>query len=157
MAEVTPELIARLNDIKGLIYRYAGNLSLSGITTRIITENTYNSEPEKLFYWVQKNIAYKNDLKFAHKLISPMETIEKARIGVDCENHTILLGAMLKSRNWPIRFKVTATERPDKFDHIYLMVGYPKLHPVSWVPTDTTIKEPFGSEPLVLDSYIMEV
>lgn len=154
MAIVTPELTQRLNSIRQMIYRYSNNLTLAGITNDILMRSHNTHEPKTLFYWVQKNIHYKGD-GLMDTLHSPIETIKNK--AADCEDQVILLGSMLRYRRWPLRFKVIASIDPAQFNHIYLLVGQPKHNPQEWIPADTTIQEPYGSEPPVLDSYIIEV
>jgi len=58
----------------------------------------------------------------------------------DCEDHVGLLGSLLKAQGYNVGIKVVP--RGGNRYHVYTVVKTP----YGWLPLDTTIKEPIGSE-----------
>jgi hypothetical protein len=60
----------------------------------------------------------------------------------DCDDMTILLGAMLEAIGHPVRLVLSGPDplKPDLFTHIYLEV----FHKGRWIPLDATMPYPMG-------------
>src|SRR5688572_8077508 len=88
-----------------------------------------------LFRWVQRNVRYTRDIFRVELLHTPRRMIE-LRAG-DCDDMTILLGAMLLSTGHPVRLALTGF-RPNR-PHIYTHI-YPEVQVSGrWIPLDATM------------------
>ncbi len=66
----------------------------------------------------------------------------------DCDDHSVLIAALLKSIGYQVQFKTVATERgnPQQFSHVYVIVRDKRTG--QWVPLDSTVPGSFaGWEP----------
>lgn len=108
-----------------------------------IRAKDYLGEINALFQWVQRNIRYTKDPIRLEVLHSARRILE-LRAG-DCDDMTILLGAMLESVGHPVRLVIVGPSpfRPDLFSHIYLEVYYKG----KWIPLDATMPFPMGWAP----------
>lgn len=121
----------------------------SGLVRAAALEATRGSvrdctEIDSVFHWVKQNIEFRGEAE--ETLQSPEATLRMG--GGDCDDHAMLLAAMLKSLGYAVQFKTVAVERdsPEEFSHVYAVV----LDKVSgqWVPLDTTVRESYpGWEP----------
>lgn len=59
--------------------------------------------------------------------------------GGDCDDGTILLGALLRSVGYPVKARVVQDNGSDTWSHIYLLVGTPPTNPRKWVPLDWSV------------------
>jgi hypothetical protein len=59
--------------------------------------------------------------------------------GGDCDDGTILLGAMLRSVGYPVKLRVIQDTKSPTWSHIYLLVGVPPQRPSKWVPLDWSV------------------
>lgn len=106
-----------------------------------------------LFDWVRRNIRYTRDI-FKVELLHTARRMLELRAG-DCDDMTILLGAMLVSTGHPVRL-VLAGFRPNKphsYSHIYLEARVGKF----WAPIDVTVDKPMGWSPPSLWKSICEI
>ena len=96
-----------------------------------------------LFEWVRRNVRYTRDI-FRVELLHTARRLLQLRAG-DCDDMTILLGAMLLSTGHPVRLVLTGFDaaRPHVYSHIYLEVNV-NGH---WIPADTTLATPIGTAP----------
>jgi transglutaminase-like putative cysteine protease len=103
----------------------------------------YVREIETLFEWVKHNVRYTRDIYRVELLHSARRMLE-LRAG-DCDDMTILLGAMLKAVGHPVRLALVGfnPRRKKLFTHIYLEVLYKGL----WLPLDATMNRPIGWAP----------
>jgi hypothetical protein len=102
-----------------------------------------HGEVVALFEWVKRHIRYTRDI-FRTELLHTARRMLELRAG-DCDDMTILLGAMLISTGHPVRI-VLAGFRPGKphaYSHIYLEVNLAGR----WVPLDATVQRPMGFAP----------
>lgn len=104
----------------------------------------YLGEIKALFEWVQRNVRYTRDIFRVEVLHSARRMLE-LRAG-DCDDMTILLGALLEAVGHPVRLVVTGhdPQRQDLFSHIYPEV----LHQGRWIPLDATMPHPMGWAPM---------
>jgi hypothetical protein len=56
--------------------------------------------------------------------------------GGDCDDGTILLGALLRAVGYPVKARVVQDTGSPSWSHIYLLVGTPPTGPTKWVPLD---------------------
>lgn len=100
-------------------------------------------EIRALFEWVRKNIRYTRDI-YRVELLHTARRMLQLRAG-DCDDQTILLGAMLKATGYPVRLVLVGFDprRPAHFTHIYLEARFKNR----WIPLDTTVSHPMGWAP----------
>ena len=96
------------------------------------------AQARAVFAWIVKNIRYVRDAIGVEVLQQPEITV-KVRAG-DCDDHTALVAAMLRSIGLPVRIKVIGTT-PDTFRHVFPEVFTGE----KWLPMDTTAQRPFGA------------
>jgi hypothetical protein len=98
----------------------------------------------RVFKWVKGAIQYKQDPRDYDYYAAAGRTIN-AR-GGDCDDHTILICAMLSSIGYVTGAKVVAGD--GKSWHIYALVGLPRANPTYVLALDTTQPGSFvGWEP----------
>src|SRR5215467_8072095 len=106
-----------------------------------------------LFDFVQRNIRYTRDI-FRVELLHSARRMLELRAG-DCDDMTILLGAMLLSTGHPVRL-VLAGFRP-RHPHLYSHI-YPEVRIGStWVPIDATMHHEIGWAPPAVWKRICEI
>lgn len=103
----------------------------------------YWGEIVSLFRFVRSHLRYTKDPHRVEVLHSARRLLV-LRAG-DCDDHTILLGAMLRSIGHPVRLVLTGPDpaRPRLFSHVYLEVE----HRGDWIPLDATMPHRPGWEP----------
>lgn len=99
---------------------YVRQKAIDILLERGVQPKDYSREIEALFTWVQRNIRYTKDPYRVEVLHAPRRMIE-LRAG-DCDDMTIVLGAMLESIGHPVRLVIVGPNprRPDLFSHVYL-------------------------------------
>ena len=99
-----------------------------------------------LFHWVRNNVRYTRDIFRMELLHTPRRMLE-LRAG-DCDDMTILLGAMLLSTGHPVRLALTGFRRtrPHSYSHIYPEVNVRG----KWIALDATMSQPIGWAPPAL-------
>jgi transglutaminase-like putative cysteine protease len=99
-----------------------------------------------LFEWVRQNIRYTRDI-FRVELLHSARRMLELRAG-DCDDMTVLLGAMLVATGHPVRIVLTGFKRtrPHVYSHIYPEV----LVRGRWLPIDATSAHPIGWAPPAL-------
>jgi transglutaminase-like putative cysteine protease len=100
-------------------------------------------EVRALFEWVRRNIRYTRDI-FQVELLHTARRMLELRAG-DCDDMTILLGAMLVSTGHPVRLALAGfrPDRPHSYSHVYpetLVRGH-------WLAVDATMNRPIGWAP----------
>lgn len=102
------------------------------------------SEIDRIFQWVKNNIEFRGEAE--ETLQSPEATL---RLGAgDCDDHAMLLNALLGSLGYEWDFKTVGVARdsPGTYTHVYAMVQ-DKISG-KWIPLDTTVSRSFaGWEP----------
>jgi transglutaminase-like putative cysteine protease len=100
-------------------------------------------EVTALFHFVRDSIRYVADVRGVETLRTPDWTL-KLRAG-DCDDKTLLLGTLLETLGYEVRFVVTGyTPDPNFFEHVYLIVfvdGY------GWIALDPSERNAVGWEP----------
>src|SRR4029078_16516 len=110
-------------------------------------------EIRALFEWVRRNMRYTRD-------IFPLELLHTARrmLGLragDCDDMTILLGAMLMSTGHPVRLILAGfrKKKPHAYSHIYPEVNVRG----GWIAIDATVDQPIGWAPPALWKRICDI
>jgi len=106
-----------------------------------------------LFNWVRRNIRYTRDI-FRVELLHTARRMLELRAG-DCDDMTILLGAMLVSTGHPVRLILAGfrPNKPHKYSHIYPEVNVRGR----WIPIDATANRPLGWAPPALWKRVCEI
>lgn len=107
-------------------------------------------EARKIFDAVAKRIRYTGDVApVAHPdgsvdaidyFQGPWRTWEYK--GGDCDDHVGLITALTSVIGVPSQLRVTAPSKFGDYQHIYGVVGVPKVGPRKWVAMDTTLPRP---------------
>jgi hypothetical protein len=103
----------------------------------------YLGEIQALFEWVQRHIRYTRDTVRVEVLHSARRMLE-LRAG-DCDDFSILLGALLESVGHPVRLVLTGPDRrkPRLFSHVFLQA----FCQGRWISLDATMPYPIGWAP----------
>jgi transglutaminase-like putative cysteine protease len=106
-----------------------------------------------LFDWVRRNIRYTRDI-FRVELLHTARRMLELRAG-DCDDMTILLGAMLISTGHPVRLVLAGfrQNKPHSYSHIFPEVLIGKR----WVAIDATVDKPMGWSPPIIWKRICEL
>lgn len=106
-----------------------------------------------LFDFVKRNIRYTRDI-FRVELLHTARRMLELRAG-DCDDMTILLGAMLLSTGHPVRLVLAGfkRERPHVYTHIYPEVNVSGR----WLACDATVNKPIGWAPPAIWKRICEL
>lgn len=112
-----------------------------------------DGEVRALFDWVRRNVRYTRDI-FRVELLHTARRMLELRAG-DCDDMTILLGAMLLATGHPVRLALVGfrPERPHIYTHIYPEVNIRGR----WTPIDATVHRPLGWAPPALWKRICEI
>jgi hypothetical protein len=106
-------------------------------------------ETEALFEWVRRNIRFTKDPLTKEKLYPPQELL-KIRAG-DCDDISMLLGALLIAVGYPARLVTVSANRnhPQEFSHVYVEAEVP-AGSGRWIAMDPARPgSAFGDEPPV--------
>src|SRR5262245_5268886 len=106
-----------------------------------------------LFDFVKRNVRYTRDI-FRVELLHSARRMLELRAG-DCDDMTILLGAMLLSTGHPVRLILAGfrRNRPHSYSHIY-----PEVHVRGrWIAIDATVPKPMGWAPPALWKRVCEI
>jgi hypothetical protein len=126
-----------------------------------IPEKDYMSEIKRLYEYVRDNMRYTRDISNIEYVKTPYRHIkdieERGLTFGDCDDHTVLLGALLFNAGYTIRIVITKnTPNATGFHHIYLHVNIPMTS--GWICLDATIKnKDMGYEASYLEREIYEV
>jgi hypothetical protein len=122
---------------------YVRQRAIDILLARRIRPKDYLGEIQALFEWMQQNVRYTKDPVRVEVLHTPRRLLS-LRAG-DCDDMTILLGALLESIGHPVRLVLTGPDpaRPRLFSHIYLEVNLQN----EWIPLDATMPHPVGWSP----------
>jgi transglutaminase-like putative cysteine protease len=124
---------------------YVRQRAIDILFERGVKPKNYLGEIKVLFEWVQQRIRYTKD-PFRVEVLHSARRMLELRAG-DCDDMTIVLGAMLESVGHPVRLVLTGPDpsRPRLFTHVYLEAH----HRGSWIPLDATMRFPMGWAPQV--------
>jgi transglutaminase-like putative cysteine protease len=110
-------------------------------------------EIRALFEWVRRNVRYTRDIFRVETLHTARRMLE-LRAG-DCDDMTILLGAMLMSTGHPVRLVLAGfrKSKPHCYSHIYLEVNLGG----NWIALDPTMDRPLGWAPPALWKRVCDI
>jgi transglutaminase-like putative cysteine protease len=106
-----------------------------------------------LFEWVHDNIRYTRDI-FRVELLHSARRMLELRAG-DCDDMTILLGAMLVSTGHPVRLALAGFRRnkPHSYSHVYPEVNVSGR----WIAIDASTDRPVGWAPPAVWKRVCEI
>lgn len=106
-----------------------------------------------IFDWVRRNVRYTRDIYRVETLHTARRMLS-LRAG-DCDDMTILIGALLMSTGHPVRLAIVGFQpnKPHNYSHIYPEVQLRRR----WIPLDATIRRPMGSAPPSLWKQVCEI
>jgi hypothetical protein len=122
---------------------YVRQKAIDILIARGVPAKDYLGEIDALFQWVQGHVRYTKD-PFRIEVLHSARRMLELKAG-DCDDMTILLGALVKSVGHPVRIVLTGPDprRPDLFSHIYLEAR----HHDQWIPLDATMPYGIGWSP----------
>jgi transglutaminase superfamily protein len=122
---------------------YVRQKAIDILMERGVTAKDYLGEIDALFRWVQRHVRYTKD-PFRIAVLHSARRMLELKAG-DCDDMTIVLGALIKSVGHPVRIVLTGPDplRPDLFSHIYLEAR----HHDQWIPLDATMPYGMGWSP----------
>lgn len=122
----------------------AGVLSRKKKGRWLVPERDWRGEVVALFNYVRQNVRYTRDTDGIEVFRRPGRTLE---LGIgDCDDLSILLGALLAAVGYPIIIRVIALKPSTVFQHVYLMAGLPPHKPTTWMALDPSRPEAAGWE-----------
>lgn len=132
---------------------YVRQKAIDILLEKQVKPKDYLAEIKALFEWVQQHIRYTKDT-FQVEVLHSAKRMLELRAG-DCDDMTILLGAMLEAIGHPVRLVLSGPDplRQDLFTHIYLEV----FHKGRWIPLDATMHYPMGWAPRTLVKKIIPI
>lgn len=99
---------------------------------------------------LEKGLKYMSDPRWADFFSSPARTLRQLADGYngeDCDGHSALICGLLGSLGFVTALRAWGRKKGE-YDHVYAMVGYPKIGWSELVGLDTTVGESFpGWEP----------
>jgi Transglutaminase-like superfamily len=147
-----------LQHIRSLIVEGAKDFSVRQkaidiLWARGVRPKDYLGEIKALFEWVQQNVRYTRD-PYRVELLHSATRLLELRAG-DCDDVTILLGAMLRSIGHPVRVVVVGPDplRPRLFTHVYPEV----FHRGRWIALDATMGHPMGWSPRAFTKRVISL
>ena len=130
-----------------LLVRQKTEQILSGIP-----ERNWKAEINQIYGYVKTNIRYMQDIDNVETVKTPRKMIEeiinRGQSFGDCDDHTLLLGALLVNAGYQIQISIIVStwNTTNDYNHIYLLVNIPMTS--QWLALDATAKsEPIGFEP----------
>lgn len=147
-----PGLDAVLGKMKQLVKQYKGSPKIrdkafeitKGISkdprTNLPDRRNYHNIATAVYKWMKKNIAYVRDPDGIEWLQTPVVTLKQGY--GDCDDLSVLAGALLSSIGLPTRFKVVKANpsKPSSYSHVYLEYQANG----SWKPFDPTLHTKAG-------------
>jgi Transglutaminase-like superfamily len=132
---------------------YVRQKAIDILFERRVAPKDYVGEIRTLFEWVQRNVRYTKD-PFRLEVLHSAPRMLELRAG-DCDDMSILLGAMLEAVGHPVRIVVTGPDplRPGLFTHVYLEA----FHRGRWIPLDATMPHPPGWAPHALVKAVIPI
>ena len=107
-----------------------------------IRELDHMAEVGRLYDWVAANVRYTADVAGFDTFQRALRTVE---LGIgDCDDLTILMGAMAMGVGFPVRLRVT--DSSGEWDHIYPLIGVPGDDPREWIAADLASGHELGWE-----------
>lgn len=111
------------------------NAQIIALATQIVSgvaNRDQSGEIQAVFDWVKNNISFRNE--DGERLQTPLVTLQ-LRAG-DCDDHSMLMAALLRSLGHTVAFRTVAVNGPD-YSHVYAVVLDKRTK--QWIPLDTTV------------------
>jgi len=92
---------------------------------------------------LEKGLKYMSDPRWADFFSTPARTLKQLAAGYngeDCDGHTALVAALLGSLGFVVGLRAWGRTKGE-YDHVYSVVGFPKLRPTELLGLDTTVDE----------------
>lgn len=98
----------------------------------------FKCEAKALFEWVRDNVKWIRDTRGFETLQYPYRTLSFG--AGDCDDLSILLGALATSIGIPTKFRAIAANpmRKDQYSHVYVIMD--PMGQEKWIPADPTVK-----------------
>lgn len=133
-----------------LVERGKTDLTVQKIADAIVRKSgcaprAYLCKAQAIYSFVKGYVRFERDPFGVEMLQEPLVTL-KRRAG-DCDDHSILVSAMLGSVGFPYAIKTIKADprRPDEFSHVYAVVSVPGK---GWMGADTSVDPAYlGWEP----------
>jgi hypothetical protein len=144
-----PNQEAQVTYLDGVVKQYRGAQTIRDKAMDIVF-NEYHCQPRALAChaaaigdWVQKNIRYVNE--GTETFATPIQTL---RLGYeDCDGHSCLIRSLCESLGIVTQF--CALKWDGGYQHIYARALVPIGGKKRWLPLDSTLTEPIGTNPLI--------
>lgn len=81
--------------------------------------NSVAETAENIWNWLRQNTVYKLDQSGLEELRTPARSMVDRLKGIDCDDYTILISALLLNLNIPHEYRVAAYHEKGRFEHIY--------------------------------------
>lgn len=102
-------------------------------------------ELDAIYEFVQRNVRYTGDITNKDTFQSAFRTLQYG--GGDCDDHAVVNAVLAMENGFQTMFRITSNTGAS-WDHIYTLVGLPKVGPRRWVALDTTLpRGSVGREP----------
>ena len=149
---VTARLMARLIR-EGAKDFYVRQKAIDIFRERAVRPKDRFGEVAALFEWVHANVRYTRDI-FRVELLHSARRMLELRAG-DCDDMTILLGAMLTATGHPVRLALTGfrPHMPHSYSHVYPEVNVGGR----WIAIDASTDRPIGWAPPALWKRVCEI
>jgi transglutaminase-like putative cysteine protease len=151
----TQRTVARMQALirQGVKDFYVRQKAIDILFEKGVQPKDYLGEVKALFEWVQQNVRYTKDA-FRLEILHSARRMLELRAG-DCDDMSILLGAMLEAIGHPVRLVIVGPDilRPDLFTHVYIEV----YHKGRWIPLDATMPFPMGWAPRVFNKKVIPI
>lgn len=113
-----------------------------------VPNKQYAAEAKAIQEWVRSNIRYTRDVNGVETLQVPEKTLEYGH--GDCDDHAMLIAALLESIGHPTRFRAISVGR--NFSHVFTET---KIGP-QWKSVETTEAWPMGFVPANITKSMYE-
>ncbi len=101
-----------------------------------------------IYDFVKRNVRYTGDVVNKDTFMSAYRVLQYG--GEDCDGHSVTTAVLSAVNGFTPKFRITSNYGTS-WDHIYTIVGVPKLEPRTWIALDTTLpgetSARFGKEP----------
>jgi len=132
------EIDEKINTLKDMIKKASQDAVINSLARTVIGSSGGLDGIVRAYNFVKNKVKFVPEPFGQDNYQYPSYTL-KTGIG-DCEDSTALLGSLLKSQDYKVGVKLVP--RGGNKYHVYTVVKTP----YGWLPLDTTIKEPIGSE-----------
>ncbi|RUM32966.1 MAG: hypothetical protein DSY42_00145 [Aquifex sp.] len=134
--------------IKYLILEHSKDVKLRELVAKIIKpcpSKAFECYIRRIVDYVRRNVKYVYDPPRLETIQSPKRTLI---LGMgDCDDHTVLVGTLLRIAGFPIKIVLGDINHDGKFEHVFIKAKVKDR----WITVDTTAKEPFKEKPYPIE------